>query len=70
MPYTSITPGSTAMQEAKNTMVTSWLHQCQGLGRQFHLQNTKHIAAQNYLCNVHKPPVMFTKPCHLNGVLP
>lgn len=41
MPYTSITPGSTAMQEAKNTMVTSWLHQCQGLGRQFHLQNTK-----------------------------
>lgn len=41
MPYTSITPGSTAMQETKNTMVTSCLHQHQGLGRQVNLQNRK-----------------------------
>lgn len=39
MPYTLIIPGSTATQEAKNTMMISCLHQCQGLGRQFSLQN-------------------------------
>lgn len=73
MPCPSITPGYTAMQEAKNTMVTSWLRRSQGFGRQFNLQKTQPVSASQpkstcamprslQLCA--KSHVIYTVCCH------